>query len=288
MKFQVFFNSILFILCLTYVSNAQTLSITATPVTSTVCNVQANFVENSSCDYNVTFSCPTCTPTTMTCSGVTNASSCVVSFTMGPGTNTFTATATLVSGSGPQCPSTLISNTLSVLPIEMKSFDISNTGDAVMLHWVTASEENNDYFEIERSGDGLDYFPIARISGAGNSRDEIEYSYHDDHATKGINYYRIKQVDFDGKFSYSESRSASLKQGKSFDILPTVAHDIIGIYTDLDNYDVHIYNQSGQLMHQWNSLSGHHNLNIDNLFSGIYFVEVSSEQNKEITKVVKL
>lgn len=95
-------------------------------------------------------------------------------------------------------------------PINLVSFDASVehqevSGEPfVALRWVTASETDNDFFSIERSADGENFTEILRIPGAGNSNTTIVYAAADKSPLNGINYYRLKQTDFDGTFSYSK------------------------------------------------------------------------------------
>lgn len=91
-----------------------------------------------------------------------------------------------------------------VLPIELLSFSARNDGPVVALEWVTASELNNDYFEVERSADGMAFAPVVRQTGAGTSSTELHYTDIDRDPLPGWSYYRLKQVDFDGKLTYSQ------------------------------------------------------------------------------------
>jgi hypothetical protein len=90
------------------------------------------------------------------------------------------------------------------LPIELVSFTGYNNGEVNILNWVTASELNNDYFTIERSFDGISFIPIGTVEGAGNSNSLLSYSLTDLAPQVGNNYYRLKQTDYDGKFTYSQ------------------------------------------------------------------------------------
>lgn len=88
----------------------------------------------------------------------------------------------------------------SPLPIELLHFDAEQQGDSVLISWVTASEKNNDYFLIEKTTDGITYTPVAKIKGAGDSDGKLSYSVVDKIPSAGVSYYRLKQVDFDGKY----------------------------------------------------------------------------------------
>jgi len=90
------------------------------------------------------------------------------------------------------------------LPIELLSFDAKLKGTYVDLTWSTATEINNDYFVVERAGVDLFWNPILEKSGAGNSNSILSYSDKDRDPLEGVSYYRLKQVDFSGDYSYSD------------------------------------------------------------------------------------
>ncbi len=74
-----------------------------------------------------------------------------------------------------------------------------------MLEWITSSEIDNQEFVIEKSENGLDYSEIGKVEGAGTSSEDKTYRFMDLDAQKGRTYYRIKQLDFDGEYSYSQT-----------------------------------------------------------------------------------
>jgi len=88
------------------------------------------------------------------------------------------------------------------LPVELLYFKGYNRETYNHLVWVTASESNNDYFTIQKTYDGITYFDIAFIKGAGHSTTEIKYEYDDYDINNSACYYRLKQTDFDGKLKY--------------------------------------------------------------------------------------
>ena len=79
----------------------------------------------------------------------------------------------------------------------------------MLLNWATGFERNNDYFEIEKSSDGIEFVSIGKIEGNGNSPELNHYVFEDEKLSSTINYYRLKQVDYDGAFSYSTIISVS-------------------------------------------------------------------------------
>ncbi|NOS55580.1 MAG: T9SS type A sorting domain-containing protein, partial [Cyclobacteriaceae bacterium] len=89
------------------------------------------------------------------------------------------------------------------LPVELVSFTGHYNGQEVALKWKTASELNNDYFSVQRSSSGLDFYEISQINGNGTTNTSSEYHWIDSNPNSGKNYYRLQQVDFDGKSNFS-------------------------------------------------------------------------------------
>ena len=118
------------------------------------------------------------------------------------------------------------------LPIELVSFNATVTDDnEVQLEWETASEINNDFFTIERSKDANVWKEVLIIDGAGNSTDPLSYLVTDDYPYDGISYYRLKQTDFDGQFTYSDIQVISLS-GVEFEqikIYPNPGDNLVNI-----------------------------------------------------------
>ena len=92
----------------------------------------------------------------------------------------------------------------SPLPIELLSFDAIMNGKQVDINWTTATELNNDYYTIEKSKDGINFETSSIVDAAGNSLSLINYKDIDANPFEGISYYRLKQTDFNGTFSYSK------------------------------------------------------------------------------------
>jgi hypothetical protein len=100
-----------------------------------------------------------------------------------------------------------IDSTNSPLPIELLSFEASLVNNIVNLEWATASEINNNFFSIERSANANQWIDIATVKGQGNSNAVHRYTAKDLNPLGGTSYYRLKQTDFDGQFTYSNIRA---------------------------------------------------------------------------------
>ena len=119
----------------------------------------------------------------------------------GTGVNSGIGTVSVINANG--FPHWIIASNSVTLPIELSYFKASVTGNEVLINWATASEVNNSFFNVERSTDGINYESIEHVNGAGNSTTLLTYGVTDKKPMNGLSYYRLKQTDYDGKFTYS-------------------------------------------------------------------------------------
>lgn len=177
----------------------------------------------------------------------------------------------------------------NVLPVDFHRFEARPYGNYVKLSFTTASETNNDYFSIERCMDGKNFEVIAELDGAGNSHGLIDYEFIDYQAPSGINYYRIKQTDYNGQYSYSDVKSVLVLDDNrgEVSVSPNPCRDVINISTDLDSYLIFINDLSGKLLMK-NYGKGSTGLNISSLDPGVYYLTVENESFRGKYKIVKL
>jgi hypothetical protein len=121
------------------------------------------------------------------------------------------------------------------LPVALYSVFGFATDNNCVLNFATASESNNSHFEIERSVDGSNFKKIGEVKGAGTTSDEQNYSFVDETPQKGMNYYRLKQVDYDGATEYSKVISVRFGNARSLSVVPTLVYDQINV--DLNEMD---------------------------------------------------
>ncbi|MEO0732472.1 MAG: T9SS type A sorting domain-containing protein [Bacteroidota bacterium] len=143
---------------------------------------------------------------------------------------------------------------IGVLPVEWISFTAEQQGKAVLLRWSTAHEVANDRFEVERSPDGITFRPIATVLGSGTSDVPQHYSELDERPDRGTNFYRIKQLDFGGQFSYTDIRSVRFaEEDFAVTIYPNPNHSrrlnlaVAGLASDQE-LSVRVYSMQGQLL----------------------------------------
>ncbi len=120
-----------------------------------------------------------------------------------------------------------------ILPIELTQFDAKLQDQGVLVTWTTATELNNDYMALERSANGQDFLEITRVKGKGTTQETQRYHYFDQNPLAGINYYRLRQVDFDGTTDHSKVVALTLDKGELMSIFPNPAKDRINIQTSL-------------------------------------------------------
>jgi hypothetical protein len=139
---------------------------------------------------------------------------------------------TIASGAGFTNFSPFAIANATALPVSWTAFTCIAQENTTELTFTTASQHDNAYFDIERSTDGQGFRNIGQVQGAGNSNEEITYSFTDESPTKGLNYYRLKQVGFDGAFDYSKVITVYFGRNSSLSILPTLVVDQISIRID--------------------------------------------------------
>ncbi len=172
------------------------------------------------------------------------------------------------------------------LPVELTKFNVSKTDDKILLDWQTASEINNDRFEIERSTDANRFSSIGKVKGEGNSQRINDYSFIDDQPMQGENYYRLKQIDIDGAFAYSEVVSIEVAKAE-ISVSPKSTLDQISITTG-NASSIIVRSFSGQFMSSQSSTDGNFTVDMTNYPRGIYFLSININGNVQTEKVVRL
>ncbi|MBI3520896.1 MAG: T9SS type A sorting domain-containing protein [Bacteroidetes bacterium] len=188
-------------------------------------------------------------------------------------------------------PFTLASRTSSnPLPIELTSFGCSLINkNTIGLSWTTASEANNNYFGIERSADGVNFEQIAKQNGAGNSLVTLNYNYSDPNPLKGISYYRLKQVDFNGKYTYSSICSVTNNGDGGVAFYPNPVKNTLTIDYEFSEKPkaniITVTDVTGKLITVPSTFSNSNMiLDCSDLSEGIYFLKVLVGDKEVINK----
>ena len=165
------------------------------------------------------------------------------------------------------------------LPVQLLNFDVNKEGYEIYVSWSTASEINNDYFEVQCSIDGLTWKSISRVDGSGNSNNILHYNTVDaDINGYEVKYYRLKQVDFDGTESYSKLLEFYFDEDKRHELnaYDNGEHIVVDLQ-QIGIFDVQIFDINGALLYQksLNNSMADSILFIEknNLSEGLYFVK---------------
>lgn len=186
---------------------------------------------------------------------------------------------------------TLYSNTIDVsssiiLPLEWLSFTAVSCADNVCLQWETTNEQNTSHFEIERSTDGNNFTKIGTRASY-NTPGKHSYGATDYTPVNGLSFYRIKQLDQDGVYSYSSIASIRTNAKEILTITPNPANDFIVLSGISKANAVSIYDMEGKLLRRWSNVNGNQQLNIANLRQGIYIIKVLLNNKEDAYKLVK-
>jgi hypothetical protein len=180
----------------------------------------------------------------------------------------------------------VLSDNSNPLPVELLSFTAVCDGEKINIDWATASETNNDYFSIERSSNAIEWDQILVVSGAGTTNNYSYYSAEDNDPLPGYAYYRLKQVDFDGAYTYSDVVQAGCESDLTFSIIAVVQgqqeNEVVLAFTDSQNehYSIMLYDASGRLVKnlQGESVSGYNEVHVNagDLAEGIYMLTLQN------------
>lgn len=169
------------------------------------------------------------------------------------------------------------------LPVHWLRFDVQVIDRQAYLTWLTAEETQNDYFDVERSTDGFRYQSLAALKSQGNSRAPQTYHFTDPAPAKGPNYYRLRQVDTDGRYAYSPVVTA-IMDGAFVRLSPTAATDVLRLTANEPSEETRtwqIFDTGGRLLQSgiWEAESVQHELTISNLPQGHYALRLTDGQS---------
>jgi hypothetical protein len=180
----------------------------------------------------------------------------------------------------------------TTLPIDLLYFTAQpfneNNTPKVKCNWATASETNNDYFTVEKTIDAINFSEVNKLNGAGNSNVILYYSMIDENPYIGQSYYRLKQTDFNGIYSYSELVPVfiSINQMPIFLIYPNPANDIINVIAS-PQVEIGIFNIHGQLVKSLITNEEKTSIDISTFAAGMYFLKMKTENGMAVKKFIK-
>lgn len=180
-------------------------------------------------------------------------------------------------------------------PVEWLSFEVTMEGPDARLNWATATELNTSHFEIERSADQVSFEKIGGVEAAGNSEEVQNYTFDDRTVAQIGNekvYYRLRQVDLDGAYSYSTIVELTMEYGAvEISVYPNpTASDLNITWSRPETIvSIRIVNNIGQVMyeHTPGQVQLTHQLNVATWTSGVYFINIHNGRKTETKRFVK-
>lgn len=182
----------------------------------------------------------------------------------------------------------------TTFPVTLINFDAQLANKNVKLNWSTAAEINNNYFTVERSENGQAFYPIAHVKGAGNSNKTLQYNTVDDISNVNSNtiFYRLKQTDFDGQFTYSKVVAVDLNEAGNFDLNvfpnPNNGTFTIGLSNVMsENVNITVVDLLGKqhFSQQIETINGNKSIEL-NLPQGFYTLNATTIEGKVIVQKI--
>jgi hypothetical protein len=185
----------------------------------------------------------------------------------------------------------------SIVPVELTSFTASTSNGSVNLQWRTATETNNRIFEIERKSENTEYLTVGFVNGQGTTTQPHDYTFSDNSVIPGSYSYRLKQIDYDGRFSYSNVVNVEITAPTVFQLsqnYPNPFNPSTTISYSLaqaGNVRLAVYNTLGQeittLVNEFKE-SGNYQISFDavSLSSGVYLYKLETPNFVQIKKMV--
>ncbi len=175
------------------------------------------------------------------------------------------------------------------LPIELVSFSGQVVDNAIELYWRTATELDNDYMAVERSADGIKFEEIGRVKGSGTTQEPQQYSLTDERPLYGINYYRLRQVDFDGAYEYHAPISVLFSptgQAVGVSVYPNPTNEILHVSwqpSDEQTATLRVLDLTGRPVGQYEvpAGSGAFETPVHRLPAGLYVLEIRQSGKTE-------
>jgi hypothetical protein len=171
------------------------------------------------------------------------------------------------------------------LPVKLLGFTADKASNQVLLKWQVTNEEKNARYEVEYSLDGTKFTKVGTVAAASGITNNYQFMHSTPDLTK-VNYYRLKQVDYDGQFSYSPVRLVKFAGKNVLTITPNPASSFVKVYSSSSPLNISIYDQSGRKVASQVLTNGMIQFNISGLAKGTYTVVADSKGERIETKQI--
>jgi hypothetical protein len=179
--------------------------------------------------------------------------------------------------------------TTMVLPVTFSGFSAQAQGNAALLNWTTALEENSSYFNVQASRDGTSWSNISEVKAAGNSTNPENYSFTDNSVASGNNYYRVVEVSLDSVEIYSAVRQLTFGPSTVLTYYPNPVRDQVTITTSATSpQSVTLMSVDGRQLQQNSAFVSGGSIDLSRYAAGVYFLAVRNTTGQtEVLKILK-
>ncbi len=164
-----------------------------------------------------------------------------------------------------------------------------NSKKTVDLTWQTLSERDNDYFTVDKSVDGITWNYLGTVDGSGTTVIPQAYYLEDLNPFYGVNYYRLKQTDFNGQYNFADIKTVELKQDNLYFSYPNPANNSVNIYGEnISNLNIEIYDNLGKLVQLNKKTIANNQIEVqtDQLANGMYYLKISDATLIDVQKLL--
>jgi hypothetical protein len=180
----------------------------------------------------------------------------------------------------------------ALLPVLLDQFYAKKDKESVVINWQTLSELNNSHFEVQQSINSKTWKTIGKVEGKGTTNEVQNYAYTDKSPSQGINYYRLKQVDYDGAFEYSFVVSAEMGKDQAISVFPNPVTDNVVFEFETEQKKgtlLSVYNMNGQVVRQVRLAENYSKMELElsDLVEGIYMVEITNGETHAVERFIK-
>ena len=179
------------------------------------------------------------------------------------------------------------------LPVTLVEFEVEKTSKNTILNWVTATEKNNDYFVVEKSLDGINFYPLGTVKGIGNSSSILDYSFIDTSSTNTTVYYQLNQVDFNGAHTYSKILVLYPQKAETITIRAEFingTYEVSKLFESSGNIDIVVIDALGRVVYQSSSESNagsfQKTIDLRKFATGVYIIHALSGDENKVEKIV--
>jgi hypothetical protein len=199
--------------------------------------------------------------------------------------SSYTQTVTLSGMTGGDTYYFGVGSSGSALPVDFGGVSAQVVNNQVHVEWITLMEENNDYFEVQRSSDMSNWEVVEVVAGAGSTFETNNYFSIDYEPLSGLSYYRIKQVDYDGAFDFSAVVSVNMESDFIVQAYPNPATDFVRILSTNSISEVQIFNGAGAMVLSNTPIN--QTIDVSSLQSGVYTLIITGEFGVKSIRLIK-